>query len=69
MPDNGADEQVVEPCVVDDFHFFPLYLPGNPLAAHLKFHAEVLTAAARGHALQMCVRKFSVSSCGRPPAA
>ncbi len=39
VPDNGAAEQVVEFCVVDDFYFFP-YL-AETQSPH-EFYAEVL---------------------------
>ena len=39
VPDNGAAEQVVEFCVVDDFYFFP-YLDIAP-TVH-SFYAEML---------------------------
>ena len=39
VPDNGAAEQVVEFCVVDDFYFFPYLAETQP--PH-EFYAEVL---------------------------
>ena len=39
VPDNGAEQQIVEFCIVDDFHFFP-YLLEIPYAH--QFYAEVL---------------------------
>ena len=51
VPDNGAEQQIVEFCIVDDFHFFP-YLLETLCAPVLRRGAR--RAAARGHALQVC---------------
>ena len=48
VPDNGAAEQVVEFCVVDDFYFFPYLAETQP--PH-EFYAEVL-AVLRAHRLE-----------------
>ena len=37
VPDNGAEQQIVEFCIIDDIHFFP-YLLELPYAHH--FYAD-----------------------------
>lgn len=66
VPDNGAAEQVVEFCVVDDFYFFP-YL-AETQSPH-EFYAEVLAVLQPEATRCKCaveVRRFSLRA---PPAA
>ena len=59
VPDNGAAEQVVEFCVVDDFYFFPY------LAETQSPHAVLQPEATRCKCA-VEVRRFSLRA---PPAA
>ena len=66
VPDNGAAEQVVEFCVVDDFYFFPYLAETQP--PH-EFYAEVLAVLQPEATRCKCaveVRRFSLRA---PPAA
>ena len=63
---NGAAEQVVEFCVVDDFYFFPYLAETQP--PH-EFYAEVLAVLQPEATRCKCaveVRRFSLRA---PPAA
>lgn len=63
VPDNGADEQVVEFCIVDDFHFFPYLIEVQ--YAH-QFYSEVLAVLLpEATLLQMCGRASRLLPCGR----
>ena len=60
VPDNGAAEQVVEFCVVDDFYFFPYLAETQP--PH-EFYAEVLAVLQPEATRCKCaveVRRFSL---------
>lgn len=66
VPDNGAAEQVIEFCVVDDFYFFPYLAETQP--PH-EFYAEVLAVLQPEATRCKCaveVRRFSLRA---PPAA
>lgn len=65
VPDNGAVEQVVEFCVVDDFYFFPYLAESQP--GH-QFYSEVLAVLMPQATHCKCadeVRNFSLRA---PPA-
>lgn len=66
VPDNGADEQVVEYCIIDDFYFFP-YLHEIPYAH--RFYAEVLALLMPEAVRYKCASEISLFSLRAPPAA
>lgn len=66
VPDNGAVEQVVEFCVVDDFYFFP-YLT-QVQSVHL-FYSEVLAVLMPEATRCKCASEISSFSLRGPPAA
>ena len=66
VPDNGADQLVVELCIVDDFHFFP-YLLEIPYAH--QFYAEVLAVLLPEATRCKCASEISLFSLRAPPAA
>ena len=66
VPDNGAEQQIVEFCIVDDFHFFP-YLLEIPYAH--QFYAEVLAVLLPEATRCKCASEISLFSLRAPPAA
>ena len=66
VPDNGAVEQVVEFCIVDDFYFFP-YLFEIPYAH--QFYAEVPAVVLPEATRCKCALEISLFSLRAPPAA
>ena len=62
VPDNGAAEQVVEFCVVDDFYFFPYLAETQP--PH-EFYAEVLAVLHPKPRAANVRSRSGVSPCGR----
>ena len=65
VPDNGAAEQVVEFCVVDDFYFFPYLAEIQP--PH-EFYAEVLAVLLPEATRCKCAAEVSLFSLRAPPA-
>lgn len=65
VPDNGADEQVVEFCIVDDFHFFPYLIEVQ--YAH-QFYSEVLAVLLPEATRCKCAAELSGFSLRAPPA-
>lgn len=67
VPDNGADCQVVERCVVDDFCFFPFLEHTQPVHA---FFAEVLAVLLpEATRCKQCAAMRGVSLRAPPAAA
>ena len=66
VPDNGAEQQIVEFCIVDGFHFFP-YLREIPYAH--QFYAEVLAVLLPEATRCKCAPEISFFSLRAPPAA
>lgn len=65
VPDNGADQLVVEFCIVDDFYFFP-YLLEIPYAH--QFYAEVLAVLLPEATRCKCTSGIPFFSLRAPPA-
>ena len=65
VPDNGAGEQVVEFCIVDDFHFFPYLIEVQ--YAH-QFYSEVLAVLLPEATRCKCAAELPGFSLRAPPA-
>ena len=65
VPDNGAVEQVVEFCIIDDFYFFPYLAEIQP--PH-EFYAEVLAVLLPEATRCKCAAEVSLFSLRAPPA-
>lgn len=66
VPDNGAREQVVEFCIVDDFYFFPYLIEVQ--YAH-RFYSEVLAVLQPEATRCKCAAELPCFSLRGPPAA
>lgn len=66
VPDNGADEQVVEFCIVDNFYFFPYLTDAQPPHA---FYSEVLAVLLPEATRCKCADELPGFSLRGPPAA
>lgn len=66
VPDNGAVEQVVEFCIIDDFYFFPYLAEAQPPHA---FYSEVLAVLLPEATRCKCAAEVLCFSLRAPPAA
>lgn len=63
-PDNGAREEVVDHCPIDDYHFFPYLAQSLPAPS---FHAEVLAVLRPQATCCCCAQRVRGLSLRAPP--
>ncbi|WP_206384438.1 hypothetical protein [Alistipes sp. An54] len=64
LPDNGAREEIVGYCPVDNYHFFPYLAQSLPAP---QFHGEVLAVLQPQATRCCCAQRVTVLSLRAPP--